>query len=82
MNEKLKKIMDELANKFMECNHTGVDAQYCMCNLKEEDSFLEGFMAAIPHGREEILDLVEEICADESRELVEKELKKMDESNE
>lgn len=65
MNQNLKKIMDELAEDF--------DDSYWI--------FQAGFKAAIPHVREEILDLIDNVCYAQynPRLLIEKELERMDE---
>lgn len=95
MNEKLKKIRDELATEFMKCPHTGVDAQYCLCCTRDEDSHKEGFTAAEPHirqdERERVLNLMKDKCRYVTNEeefyfrissqWLEAELKKMDEAN-
>lgn len=57
MNQNLKKIMDELGNDYCKDSH-GQYHRDVFCEL----SFKDGFKAAIPHVREEILVLLRSKC--------------------
>lgn len=84
MNQNLKKIMDELADKHYECTHGKEMAVYCDCHFNIQDDFKEGFTAAIPHVREEIFKILMEQKTTGSGSLhkywIEEELKRMDEN--
>lgn len=89
MNEKLKKIRDELSNLYSNC----ANGKYSIANSLEwcisKSGFIEGFTAAEPHirrdERERVLELLDRYLAynldviSEPVKWLKNELKKMDE---